>query len=370
MRRLGRGSIALGLLLSWGGPMGAEEPAEGWLQFRGDRQLTGIASGGLRQELELQWTFEAEEGFESTAAILRGTIYVGSLDGHLYALDLPTGELRWKYQATDEIKSSPLVLGGVVYFGDEGGTFHAVDAESGQARWTFAAEASITSSANHTHGCVLFGSYDNHLYCLADSDGSLRWKVETQGYVHGSPAVFATSAVSAGCDGTLRIVDVRNGAVSGELELGGYVGASPAILDGHVFVATFENRVLSIDLDEPKVTWSYANPEREFPFYSSVAVRKDILVIGGRDKLVHALSPQTGEVLWTSPTRSRVDASPVIVGNRVFIAAESGEILALDIATGAHRWVFETGSAFEASPSVAQGFLVIGDLDGALYAFR
>ena len=77
-------------------------------------------------------------------------MYVGSLDGQLYALDLRTGALVWQYQADDEIKSSPTVADSTVYFGDEAGTFHAVAIQSGQRRWTFAADAGIISSANYT----------------------------------------------------------------------------------------------------------------------------------------------------------------------------------------------------------------------------
>ena len=41
-----------------------------------------------------------EEGFDGAAAIVDGTVYVASFDGHIYALDLMTNKEKWKYQGT------------------------------------------------------------------------------------------------------------------------------------------------------------------------------------------------------------------------------------------------------------------------------
>jgi outer membrane protein assembly factor BamB len=91
-------------------------------------------------------------------------------------------------------------------------------------------------------------------------------------------------------------------------------------------------------------------------------------VIGGRDKRVHALRAGTGEVVWTYTTRGRVDASPVVQGDRVFVASTSGELLALD-RDGRPVWQFDAGSAILASPSIAAGRLIVGTADGLLLCF-
>ena len=126
--------------------------ADTWNTFRGNPQLTGVATSDLAPPLTLLWAYPTQDAIESTAAIHEGTVYVGSLDGQLYALDLHTGALVWQYQADGEIKSSPTVADSTVYFGDEAGTFHAVAIQSGQRRWAFAADASIISSGNYADG--------------------------------------------------------------------------------------------------------------------------------------------------------------------------------------------------------------------------
>ena len=343
--------------------------------FRADSALTGRAAGTLPANPKPLWKFKTQKGITSTAAIVDGAVYVGSQDGNLYALELATGKLRWSYKATDEIKSSPAVRDGAVYFGDEMGTFHAVDARTGARRWTFKAGSGITSSANFTPGapgCLVVGSYDQFLYCLSPRDGSVVWKVETEGYVHGTPAVAAEGSnrvISAGCDGFLRVLNAGNGKELRRVQLGGYVGASPAVAGSRAFVGNFENQFLAVDLEGGKVLWRYEHPVRKFPFYSSPALIGDsggAVVFGGRDKLVHALDAATGKERWTFPARSAVDASPAVLGNRVFAADKSGQIFALDAASGRPVWRFDVGAGIEASPAIASGRLVIGATDGVL----
>ena len=51
------------------------------------------------------------------------------------------------------------------------------------------------------------------------------------------------------------------------------------------------------------MAWRYEHPEsRKFPYYSSAAVGAKVVVVGGRDKLVHALDPATGKELWSFET--------------------------------------------------------------------
>ena len=85
--------------------------------------------------------------------------------------------------------------------------------------------------------------------------------------------------------------------------------------------------------------------------------------------MVHALSPKTGESLWTYTAKSRIESSAVIVGTRVFLGTTRGLIIGLDIKTGELVWEFATGSSIVASPSVSDGRIYIGTEDGILYCF-
>lgn len=351
-----------------------------WTSFRGNPQLTGVADSQLSENPQLRWTFQADDIIESTAAVSDGIVYIGALDGVLYAIDAATGEKRWTYQTGSSIKASPAVSDGVAYFGDGDGVFHAVDINTQKRIWQFTTEGEIISSANLVANAVLFGSYDGFLYCLNRQNGALHWKFETEGYVHGTPGVWTQiandsgettdSAILTGCDSYLRVINIKDGTQTRQVELGAYVGASPAISKNKVYCGTYGTEILAVALDTGEISWRYQHPKRRFPFFASAALTENILIIGGRDKLVHALTPATGETRWTYTAKSRIESSAVIVGTRAFLGTTRGLFLALDTNTGESVWEFQTGSAIVASPSVAEGKIYIGTEDGLLYCFE
>jgi outer membrane protein assembly factor BamB len=65
-----------------------------------------------------------------------------------------------------------------------------------------------------------------------------------------------------------------------------------------------------------------------------------------------------------------VDASCVVVGNRVFAAGLDGVLYLLDLATGREVWRFTAGGGFQASPAVAAGRLVISTDQGVIHCFE
>jgi outer membrane protein assembly factor BamB len=350
-----------------------------WVSFRGNPQLTGVSDSELSENLRLLWTFQAADMIESTIAVVDGTAYVGALDGFLYAIDAQTGEKRWTYQTSGSIKASPSVDKGVIYFGDSEGVFHAVDIASQHTKWQFRTEGEIISSANFVDDRVLFGSYDGFLYCLNRESGELIWKFETEGYVHGTPGIWTESvkesgdvrnfAIVTGCDSYLRVLNIDDGTQTQQVNLGAYVGASPAISGNQIYCGTYGSEILAVNLDTGEIAWRYRHSKRKFPFFASAALTEDMVIIGGRDKIVHALSPETGEPLWTYTAKSRIESSAVIVGTRVFFGTTRGTLIALDVSTGESVWEFATGSSIVASPSVANGRLYIGTDDGILYCF-
>lgn len=342
---------------------------EEWRMFRGNTHQSGVQQGELPDEPKILWTFQASDAIETTAAIADGNVYFGTLDGSFYAVDFASGTMRWQRKIPSEIKSSPTVFDGKVYFGSGYGDFYALSATTGDSLWGFRTEGEIISSPNIYDGKLFFGSYDDFLYCLSANNGKLIWKVETQGYVHGSPAVRDGQVFSTGCDGFLRAVDIESGQEKGKVELGDYVASSPSISGKFAFFGTFGNQVKCVDIDAEKIVWSYEHPTRKFPFYSSAASTEEFVVIGGRDKLVHALEPATGASKWTYSVRSKVESSPVIVGGKVVVATSRGRLLILHLKDGQSLWEYDLTSSTVASPAIAANRIVIGTDDGILYCF-
>jgi outer membrane protein assembly factor BamB len=345
--------------------------ADDWPQFRGNPSLTGIATSPVPKTLKLLWTYDAGDSIESSAAISDGVVYVGSESADLIAVSLADGKLLWKYKVKDGIgESSPAVHAGVVVIGDLSGTVHGVNAKDGKGIWTFAASGEVKASPVIVDDRVIIGSYDGNLYCLALKDGKLLWGFKTNGPVHATASVAAGIAYISGCDGVLRGIRITDGKEVTSITTGSYTGASPALSStGGAYFGTFDNNVLAFNLKTKKQMWTYENPQRQFPFYSSAALVDGKVIVGGRDKIVHCLNAATGKQNWEFATRSRVESSPAVVEGRVYVGSNDGKFYVLDEATGAKLWEFEAGAPLSASPAIAQGRIVIGSQDGKLYCF-
>ncbi len=372
-QRLHRGSLSLVSLFFFFTLVGVvksqDTPADNWSQFRGNHQLTGVSLSPVSNSLKQMWTFEAGDSIESSAAIVGGTVFVGSQKGELVALNLDNGQVFWKFNTGSPIgESSPAYGHGAVYIGNLGGWLNALNATNGQKLWAFKTDNEIKSSAVVVGDRVLIGSYDQNLYCLSARNGALLWKVRTNGPVHSTPSVAGGLAFVAGCDEVFRAIRISDGKEMFTISSGAYTGASPALRGSVAFYGTFDNEVLMADLTNRTIGWRYQHPERKFPFYSSAAVTATRVVLGGRDKLVHALTP-AGKAAWTFPTRARVESSPAIAGGRVYVGSNDGRFYVLNLEDGAKLWEFNAGSPLSASPAIGRGRIVIGSQDGRLYCF-
>lgn len=347
-------------------------PPDAWPLFRGDSQGSGVSQSTLPDKPALVWQFQSNAqagGFEGTCAIAGGVVFAPSLDGHLYALDLATGQEKWKFFSELGFVASPAVRDGLVYIGDVNGRFFALDAATGEGRWGFEAKAEIDSCANFYNDTVLVGSQDATLYCRRATTGEPVWQYSIEDQVRCMPTLVGDRAFLAGCDSKLHVIDLTTGQSIGKVEIDSPTGCTPALTGDRVFFGTEGETFFGIDWRQEKVLWRYRNSDRSFPYRSSAVVLSDRVLVGGRDKLMRALAADDGQELWRFTSKARIDGSAVVVGRRAFFGSGDGRLYAVDIASGEAVWEYEAGGGFASSPAVASGKLVIGNDDGALLCF-
>jgi outer membrane protein assembly factor BamB len=98
-------------------------------------------------------------------------------------------------------------------------------------------------------------------------------------------------------------------------------------------------------------------------------VTDGLLVIGGRDKRLHAIDPATGKSLWRFRGKGAFDAAPVICGDKVVAGSEDGRLYLLRAKDGSELWRHEMGKPILSSPAVSRGVVVVGCDDGEVYCF-
>lgn len=342
-----------------------------WPVARGDAFMTGSGTAKLPDQLEVRWEFKTGDaktsgGIEGAPAIVGDTVYVASLDKHLYALELATGKRKWKVKL-GAMKASPSVKGDRVFIGNLDGKFFCLKTADGSKVWEFETEGEIMAGCNFHGSNILIGSHDSTLYCLS-ADGKKVWDVKTDGPVNGSPAVIGDVTFVAGCDSIFHILDAKTGKELGSVDLGGQAAATAAVVGDRAYVGTMANTVVAVDLKKKEKAWEFTPAVRQQPFYASAAAG-ELIVTGSRDKKVYGLDPKTGKQVWSFETEGQVDASPVIVGGRVYVGclSDGGEFYVLELKTGKKIQALELDSAVSGSAAVAPDCIIVGTDKGTVY---
>jgi len=105
--------------------------------FRGGPEHSGAYVSPNPSLASVAWKFRTGGEIVSSPLVVGSTVYIGSRDRHLYALDAASGALRWKLETQGPVNSSAAYRDGLVYVGSVDGSMYAVDAATGKQRWAF-----------------------------------------------------------------------------------------------------------------------------------------------------------------------------------------------------------------------------------------
>ena len=73
--------------------------------------------------------------------------------------------------------------------------------------------------------------------------------------------------------------------------------------------------------------------------------------------------------MWKFRTKRKVDASPVLCGDKVVFGSGDGRVYMLRVTDGELLWSYDVGKPIYSSPAVVDGKIVIGAGDKRVYSF-
>lgn len=360
-----------------------------WSNFRGDPQLSGYTSADIPSQPALQWSFKTGDAIKAPPVVSDGIIVAGSVDGNLYGITLD-GKMKWKINTGNGIEAPALIHDGVAFVGNLDGRVFAVELQTGKTIWTYATEGQIMGAPNFwsgttrgagpkggeaapnhpgADGVVVIGSYDYYLHGIDAATGKGMWKYEADNFINGTPAIYEGVAVFGGCDGLLHQVNVADGSLKKKQPVATYVAGSVAVDHWITYVGDYDGKFTCLNIKEGKERWSFSNPNADLPFIASPSLSAQRVYIGNRDKYVYCFDRKNGDLLWSVNTMGRVDASTVLVKNKLLVATMRGDLLLMDADNGEITWSYELGSAVFGNPAVIDGHIIVGAQDGRIYCF-
>lgn len=174
-----------------GAPIKASPAYDGGVVYVGD--YAGYIHAVSASTGKPVWTtatqsYQGGGGFYSSPAIAFGRLYEARADGTLFALDLKGGHVDWHFLATDDVYASPATsdvkgAGPTVFIGSYDQKLYALDAESGKQRWTFDVGGQIPGSPTVMGHTVYTSSFSTSKTTgLEARSGKPVWEWGTAGY--------------------------------------------------------------------------------------------------------------------------------------------------------------------------------------------
>jgi outer membrane protein assembly factor BamB len=307
----------------------AVDPATGLVIF-------GTRDGWLhavRPDGTLAWELRGAGPF-GPPAIEGDTVYVGSADGRLYAVAIPTGKERWRYVAEEDLTTRPAVAHGLVFVASQQDTLFAVEAATGTWRWHHRGEKK--SAAGYT----IFGAASA---------------------IAGPDTVYVSHS-----DGQATAIDPRAGAAIWKKQpapAADHLDVDALALDGgRLYAAAYSGLVVALDAHTGELAWKAAAPG------ASRLTTAAGLVVAVTTASIQALSAADGSAVWTAPMRGAPTGDPVVAGKWVLVPAGDQGLLWLELATGRLLRVFNPGTGVSGTPAVAGSRVYVLSNGGDLFA--
>jgi Tol biopolymer transport system component len=263
-----------------------------WPMFMHDISYLGTSPDTtLRPPLALVWKFKTGGPVNSSPVVADGTVYVGSDDHRIYALQARKWGLKWTFEAADRIICAPTVYEDIVYFSARDNKVYALDAATGVEKWNFQADGWINSPVVAFRQRIYFGCYDNRIYVLNAATG----KRESQ-----------------------RLSSIKIGKFK-------YICS--------------QGEFYPMDARYRASRWRQKLPASE----SWPATANSVVYIGARDSRLRAFDYTTRSEIWQFETDGWVDSSPAIADGMLYVGSRDGYIYAFGNAADLTQQGADTG---------------------------
>lgn len=355
--------------------------------FRGNPSHTFYGTGPMSDAPRIRWTFPmghfhsptgkiwSGTGWTGTAAVVGGTLYVGSQDSVFYAIDCESGNLRWKFQAKAMFKGSCAVFAGRVFTGCVDNHIYCLDAQNGRLLWAYDTGTDCDSSPTIYGNRVYIAGESGYVHCFRPDTGRLVWRTFVGGREGppGSNGAETTPAVADGrvfvgtFSGELYALNAENGAVLWVARTGDDTDASPVVANGMVYAAAEERSpyLFAFDVRDGRLKWRFGGDFTR-GFWSTPAVAGDRLYIGAENGKMYCLDARTGKLLWEFACEGAVWSSPAVVDGRVIFGSYDSHLYVLDT-NGRERSRIRLQGRILSSPCIVAGRIYIGTAEGMFY---
>ncbi|MDA9557196.1 outer membrane protein assembly factor BamB [Vibrio sp.] len=286
-------------------------------------------------------------------------------------------------------KFSPKFAYGKFFAASRDGEVKAIDPASGDTIWsTDLTDSEAAEREGHTrlsggiaaaYGKIYIGTENGQVIAFSEEGGDELWRVDVPGEVLSSPIAESNLIIINTTRGVLIALDEETGdqkwVINTEvpnLTLRG--DSTPIASSGGVFWGTANGRLAAALVENGQLLWQQpiGTPKGATEIARLVDVDASPIILGrrlfiiGYNGQLTSINLQTGETYWKRQYSSATNMATD--GRSIYLVTDKDHIVAVDSRSGTQLWKNEQLEyRLLTAPKRIKGHLVVGDSEGYLY---
>lgn len=327
-----------------------------------------LRDAGLAKFWQLRLPLEPEQRLQDVF-LVDDTLYVGTSDGYVFAMDAYTGVIRWLRPITRSTYHvrRPCHAGGRVVF-VTATDIQVYDRRSGdpvaRSRLRFPPGTAGVSDGTR----IFIGGLDRRLYAFDVETQFLDWRIITDGPIVSAPALHGEHVFAANDGGTLYACTRKNKLFHWDARTYGPVAADLVADERGVFVASRDQSLYLFDVNYGQLRWQvrFSGPLHEAPVVS----RELAFQYCPDDGLVAVELTQVGiaeRVRWKLPGGR---TALTIADKLAYVLSKEETLLAVQLQDGAVAHTIAAPGFTLGMPAIKTQTLFVASPDGRVFCAR
>jgi outer membrane protein assembly factor BamB len=303
--------------------------------------------GGLSSGISKLWSNGFSAKIAGGISVAYETVFFGTENGEVVALDANTGEQKWVTTVKGEVLAAPAIDAGIVLVNTGSGSIFALNADDGEEVWSSESDVPPlslrgVSSPAAVNGGAIIGTATGKLIVNILETGQTAWE--------------QVISSATGVTELERIVDIDS---------------EPLVSGGNVYVISYDGTLASVELRSGRVIW-----KRDYKSFRRMSLSGSTLYLVDINSNVYALDSRNGVELWSQGAlKQRLLTGVTSVGNYLVAGDKFGYLHWFDQVDGKIVARLEVGDDDEDegiyhSPVVDGDILYTQTRDGKLVAIQ
>lgn len=229
------------------------------------------------------WHFDsATNRYIASQLVIDGAVYAPNADSTIYKLTSDGTWLEdWSFHAEEPLWAQPQWEDGTLYVSSMDHHIYAVDAESGEVVWmTDDLGSAITSPPLIGEADLYVGTFGSEIVAIEKSSGVVNWRAPMADWVWATPAWMDGNLYVGDQSGSFVVLDATNGEELWMLQADGAIVSEALVYEGNIYFGTESGKIYRVTVSESG-EWDYAIIHTvQGEAYSPLVGAGDVILIG------------------------------------------------------------------------------------------